>query len=173
MTFRTDEEVTRLLERLQNDPEVDLTHPFTVLHRVPVIDSFYPRWAYVAALAMPEGTNLWRLKEPNEQDAALVALYIQYMLERWYYQNYIESLKKLPIDIDPGTNTITFAKTGRGWVYRRATWKNQLCWPIFDNEIQYSSLLDLVDKIETHSDLNGGYTMNEKWVTFKETHDIK
>lgn len=173
--YRTDEQVERLIERLKADVnEVDLTHPWAVDYRTPVVTSFYPRWTFVAALVVPNpDDNLWNVLEPDEEDAKLLSLYTQYILERWYYASYIESLKKVPLDIDPGFNTMTFAKLEHSWVYRRSSWTmgGTYAPSKFDSKFVYPTLLSLLDHLE--KDWSDEAQVNEKWRAFKEKHNIQ
>lgn len=173
MTYRTELEVANLLERLQEDTSFDVTHPWTVSYRVPIVPNFHVRWAFVAVLLSPENMedNFWGLQEPEEEDVKLLGLYIHYLLRRWYIARYVKSLEDLPVDIDPGVNTLTFAKAERGWVYRRASWEAPLFSPTIVSETQYATLLELLDSIET-TWVSGEEKPNPKWLLFKEENNI-
>jgi hypothetical protein len=156
----------RLLKRLEDT--VDLQHPWVTKYRVPPVDSLYPSFAFIASLATG-GDMLDNFLAPTDEDAALVGAYIDYYKSYWYGDSYLRQLAQYPLDLDGGANTTSFALSNKGWVYRKSTWQGQPQFPYWNSEIQYGTLLDLINSIETRSD-NG---INPRWTSYKLDHNIK
>jgi len=146
--------------------QVDINHPWVAQYRVPVVRDMHVGTFFIAALVVPDNSseysNYMNYLAPDEEDAKLIAQYIRYrktQLTGWY----LKQVEARSLDIDSGVNTITFAKREHGWVYRRMTWQNQPFAPSFDGKIQYATLAELLDHVNTYVD-----EVSPKWIAFKE-----
>ncbi len=155
--------------------EVDVTDPWVVKYRTPMVDTHHAYGAFVATLHKgnedeDEATRLFEFFAPTEEDAELVGHYIKFLLTRWYNKSYINSLNVLPVDLDPGVNTMFFGHMAHSWVYNRSSWQNQPFFPgrYPEPKKTFSSLLDLIDFIETGSD----GVPNPRWVAYKEENNV-
>lgn len=158
----------RVLSRLEE--AVDLQHPWVTKYRVPPVNSLYPNFSFIASLATgTEENTLDNFLEPTDEDAALVGAYINFYKSRWYHGSFLRELEQYPLDLDGGANTTSFALSTHGWVYRKVSWQNQSQFPYRNSEIQYATLIELLNSIETRGDSGP----SPKWVEFKLANDIK
>lgn len=141
-------------------------------YRVPVVEALNPNKQYAACLVVPkEGDELakaWGFLTPTDNDAKLIGQYIEFKLELWYSPYAIQTMKKLPLDIDRGGNTVSFVFTQGGWRFARASWRvGPPFVPIITAKVQYPTLLKLMDFEQS---ING--VASPKWEAFKVAHEI-
>ena len=105
--------------------------PLTAL-RIPVVGSFRPGWRYVAAYlnTAPDapdylaGPPFASVERPTDQEAQMLASFIQEYLHHWFHDGYISRLAKRPLDVDSGCNTTVFVKySADDWGYGRVSWE--------------------------------------------------
>ena len=175
LSFETNQPFSEKDERIKERFEehtVGVDHPWTQKYRVPVIKGLHPRMNFVATLAAPAqdtgGNDHYGEAhlEASDDEAALIGSFIQYKLSI-FREGFLASLRKHPIDLDDGVNTISFAKTDRGWIYSKATWDMQPHSPYADSPVQYPNLIDLMDKIENWTD-----KPKESWVSWKTENGL-
>lgn len=146
---------------------VDLNHPWTKAYRLPVVTE--PAYAgYFVELRVPRGSEYDNTVVPTEEEAALLGSYLAYKIDRYgFYDSYRKKMLEEPLDTDGIVNTVDFTKYHDGvWRYHLLTWRHGP-WPFWGAEKQYSSLLELLDKIERFCD-----EPNEKWVAWKLEHKL-
>lgn len=141
--------------------DADLTHPWAVRYRIPVLTEL-PQWNYEVALIVPpaEPREWDRLKAiwPTEEEAEVIGSYIDYR-RAWYREDLAARKLQRPLDVDAGTNTVTLVKTENGWRYQRATWTMHGFWPLLNQpEFQATytpdkaGLIALINKDNTFGD---------------------
>jgi hypothetical protein len=168
--FNTDEAVLeRRRARLAAD--VDLEHPWVKQYRVPVLHDLYPGWSFLATITVPREGRQDFLGEGflpvTEDDAILVGKYITYYRKHWYNARYMRELDRMPLDLDGGANTVSFARMEQGWVFRRFSWRDQAFAPYRDAKVQYPTLLELMDHITSFGD-----KPSADWEAFKAEHGL-
>ena len=140
--------------------------PLTAL-RIPVIGTPFPGWRYEVALVCPNseaGQDLYPALRPDDAEAAMVAAYIEYRME-YYNRAWRAKMRKRPLDVDSGTNTIVLWKRGDGdWCYRRDSWQSSpLVVPSrYEEPIGLEALLDRINDY--------GGEPNSQWQEFKADH---
>jgi hypothetical protein len=99
------------------DPHDPLTK-----HRIPVVGSAWPGWAYI--VAFDSGRLDDEHHRPNERETAQLRSFLEEYLAYWYNPGWIAKMAERPFDIDGGANGITFRKWGENdWGFRRRTWQ--------------------------------------------------
>lgn len=99
--------------------------PLTAM-RIPVVDSFNPRWKYVAAyIDVDTSRYSWGSQErPTDAEAAMIASFIEEYKHHWFNERYKARLLERPLDVDSGCNTTVFIKYGTDdWGYRLCSWQ--------------------------------------------------
>jgi hypothetical protein len=99
--------------------------------RIPVVNSAYPSWKYIAAfLSTGEHSNIdppWPLaskERPTDDEAKMISSFIQCYIQHWFNDRYQRKLAQHPLDVDGGSNTTVFIKYGADdWGYRRCSWE--------------------------------------------------
>ncbi|MGW5387158.1 hypothetical protein [Nocardia sp. NPDC003963] len=117
--------------------EAELDHPWATRWRIPRVHSPYPRWKFEVALCVPEpevpnDRQLWGATEPSEEEARIVAWFINWR-RTYYREHWQKKMLERPFDIDSGTNTVILVRTEGGWQYRRATFESGP-WPYWNDE---------------------------------------
>lgn len=148
-------------------------HRWVTEKRIPLVCTQHPRWKYEVALLVPgnpEGvevpaSDLYGAVWPTEEEAALVALAIEYRRE-WYNEGWRAKMLERPLDVDSGTNTVVLCKRADGWFYTKATFSPAIFYPGYGKPNPHTpdvaglrSLLDLIF---------GGLT--PRWDEFKARH---
>lgn len=101
--------------------DADRDDPLTKL-RIPVVGSAWPRWNYL--MAFDSGRLDDEQHRPTEQEAAILASFLQEYVHHWYNPGWIARMAERPFDVDGGANGIVFRKWGDDdWAYRRRTWQ--------------------------------------------------
>lgn len=143
--------------------DADKKDPLTKL-RIAVAGP-YAEWCYLVSFD-PDS----KLR-PTDQEAALLASYLEEYKTQWYNERYIAHMAEKPLDVDGGANGVTFHKYGENdWGYRRRTWRMGPQWVpngphIKDRTVGPMSLLSLMDHIHT---VVG--EMTPRWVEWKKNH---
>jgi len=155
--------------------DANLADPLAVKYRVPLVTSLYPRGEYIAALVQPREPlakpNPWswlNFLPVTEEDIALVAHFIADYRDFFYRASYLTVLDRQPVDLDGAVNTTIFGRLEQGWVYRKRTWENQPCSPSILDEVQFPTLLSLMDRIHRiGTDLS-----SKHWIEYKAKHGL-
>jgi hypothetical protein len=101
--------------------DADEHDPLTAL-RIPVVGSAWPRWNYI--VAFDSGELDGEQTRPDERETAMLRLFLDEYIARWYSETWKARLAERPFDIDGGANGVTFRKWGPDdWGYRRRTWQ--------------------------------------------------
>ena len=176
MGLKREEPVKSAPSKIERYGDVLLDHPWVKKYRIPVINTISShRTGYIVALAIPldnDSYNLWNLDTPTEDEAKIVASFSDYTLDRQgFYQNYLKKVHEDEVDFDSGFNTITLSKrSDKGWGYNRATWTSSAPYPGYDTETRYDNIVDLLDHIEKGYN---GNPIDQKWLDWKSSHNIK
>lgn len=155
--------------------DADLTHRWAVEHRVPVVTSL-PMWMYEAALLVPThaegGTpdpDAFRLREtvwPTDAEAAVIGSYIDYRMT-YYREGYHR--RERALDVDDSTNTVTFTKTDRGWVYSRLTYRGSF-YPRYDQPQFSGDKAGLIALITSLHMFGSGTDVYEPFAAWMDKH---
>lgn len=154
--------------------DADMNHPWVAQHRLPVIKSYSPKFGYVVAVVVPdeedEFTDLFNLGTPTDEDAAVIASYLDYKIERiGYREGYRAQMLTRPLDLDETINTISILKRKDGsWAYNRVTWEHPPK-PFFNASYVPKSVVELLDYIEQDFSTK---EPNAKWTEWKQKHGI-
>lgn len=166
-----DERQRNTLNRLTQDESVNLDNEWTHNYRIPMVTDLYNNWKFQVALVQPGESPWGGYLEATEDEVKAISAYLEYTM-RYYNQGWRNNMEKLPVDIDGSVNTVVFAKTPRGWVYRRSSWTSQVFSPRIE-ERQFESILDLIDQnVAGHSDGKGGFVQNNEWLGIREERGI-
>jgi hypothetical protein len=117
---------------------------------------------FIAQLVVPTAGNLFNFLPPTDADAELVGKYIAYRKTQ-LNSKYVAMMEERSLDINAGTNTVTFGKQKHGWVYNHASWQGQPFFPYYDNLMQFPTLLDIIN----HERLSCG-VVEPRWLNFLE-----
>lgn len=156
----TDVETGWPYDAIQDDPLTTL--------RIPVVRSAWPWWKYEMCVVITEpGTeeSRWELSalRPNPREIAQLAAELEYKMA-WYNDGWKAQMRKRPLDIDSGTNTVILQKVAEGdWRYRKMTFQHGL-WPFYNMEQRFT-LEQLLDHINDWGD-----SPNPRWREFKAAH---
>ena len=146
--------------------DADRNDPLAAL-RIPVVSSPYPGWKYEVALVITDD-DLWGpALRPAETEVRQIVAYIEYRME-YYNEGWRAKMRRKPLDVDSGTNTVTLMKRGDDdWCYRRWTWQTgPLMVPSrYDNQ-SAMGLEQLLD----HIHLYGDSKPSPKWLAWKAAH---
>jgi hypothetical protein len=147
-----------------------LDHPWVNDYRIPVVHNFQSTWYYFVTLSVPEENGYNFVIMPTEEDAILVASYINYRISTFkYYSNYEAKIRSEKLDVDNSINTIHLGNTEKmGWSWCRRTWETGL-FPHFDSTIRYATLIELLDSIES----DGKGNLTPKWQAWKDQNNLK
>lgn len=154
--------------------DVDMNHPWVSKHRLPVVKSYNPKFGYVVAVVVPDEeddlSQLFNLDAPTDEDAAVIASYLDYKIERISYRSgYRAQMLTRPLDLDEGINTISIIKRKDGsWAYSRVTWEHPPK-PFFNADYVPKTVVELLDYIEKDC-----FTKEPdvKWTAWKQEHGI-
>lgn len=156
--------------------DVMLDHPWVAKYRIPMVSSYHPDYNYFVTLAdyCPANeamTNLWDVATPTEEEAAIVASYLEFKIaDQGFYERYLKEIRSRILDIDSGFNTVSLVKRNRGlgWGYVRMSYRDKIPYPYYNAEVKYHNLVDLLDFIESYySD-----EPRDSWVEWKAEHNI-
>lgn len=154
--------------------DVDMNHPWVSQHRLPVLESYNPRFGYIVAVVVPDPeddlSQLFNLDSPTDEDAAVIGSYLEYKIERLGYRSgYRAQMLSRPLDIDETINTISIIKRKDGsWAYSRATWEQPPA-PFFNATYVPKTVVELLDYIERDHSTKG---TDAKWTAWKQNHGI-
>lgn len=153
--------------------DADRDDPLTAL-RIPVVSSFNPQWKYVAAYLKPSADH-WHCfgsaERPTNEEAQMIASFIQEYLQYWFHEGYQRKLAKRPLDVDGSCNTVVFIKYGPDdWAYRLCSW---VYGPTFvpdppstaDRKLGPLTLEQVMDRAHTIGD-----KPMRNWLDWKATH---
>jgi hypothetical protein len=116
---------------------VDFEHPWVAKYRIPVTASIYAPYPFTACLLVPVQEGMFL--KPSEEDAQLMARFIQFK-HTSPYSFLPANAADLALDVDPGVNTVTFARMPHSWVYRMETWTMQTLFPDSTNSFKFETL---------------------------------
>lgn len=142
--------------------DADLDHRWAAEHRIPVVAS-PPSWRYEAALLVPnyaEGgtpdpdqpryvTSLYDAIWPTDEEAAVIGSYIEHRVQHWYNDSWQARMRARALDVDSGTNTVTFRKKADGWTYTRATYDHGMFYPVYSKPQYAPTKAGLIELIAT------------------------
>jgi hypothetical protein len=134
--------------------------PLTAL-RIPVTPPM-PAWVYLVVFDKESD------ERPTDQEATLLASYIDYQREHWFNPTWQAKLMGRPFDIDGGHNTLVLHKYGEDdWAYRRVSWTmGPRFYPPYNRKPeQKMSLAALLDHNHTHGD-----HLYHHWADWKAAH---
>lgn len=110
--------------------DADRDDPLTAL-RIPVVNSFNPRWHYVAAFLHADPNCAFdppwpfaSAERPTGPEAQMLVSFLQEHRHYWFgNEGYTRKMDQRPLDVDSGWNTTVFIKYGPDdWGYRRCSW---------------------------------------------------
>lgn len=157
--------------------DVDMKHPWVTEHRLPVLpryESISNYSGYILSVVVPDkddGSNeLFNIGTPSDQDAAVLASYLEFLIERLGYRSsYRNRMLERPLDYDDSINTISVIKRKDGsWAYQRVTWEHPPK-PFFNASYVPKTVLELLDYIEQDYATK---EPREEWVTWKQSHNL-
>jgi hypothetical protein len=154
--------------------DVDMNHPWVTQHRLPVLKTYNPKFGYVVAVVVPdeedELTDLFNLDTPTDEDAAVIASYLEYKIERINYRGgFRAQMLSRPLDLDDTINTITILKRKDGsWAYSKVTWEHPPK-PFFNADYVPKSVVEILDYIERDFSTK---EPNAHWTDWKQDHGI-
>jgi hypothetical protein len=148
--------------------DADQHDPLAAL-RIPVVTSLYPGWKYemCVVITSPDSPDdIWGpALRPGEAETRMLAAYLEYKME-WYNAGWQAKMRKRPLDVDSGTNTVVFQKRAEGdWHYRRASWQYGPL-TVGAPDGQPLGLEALLDRIHLYGDDEPA----PKWVEWKAAH---
>ncbi len=128
--------------------------------RIPVVRNPYPRWKYEVCVVIngPDEAEIsvWEGLRPDDREVKQILAELDYRMD-WYNESWKAKMRKRPLDVDSGTNTLILQKFGEGdWRYRRMTFEHGM-WPFY-NMTERFTLEAPLDHINDF-----GSTPNEKW----------
>jgi hypothetical protein len=136
--------------------------------RIPVVSNPWPGWKYEVALLINDEDSLYApALRPDEAEVRQIVAYLGYRME-WYREGWRQKMRRRPLDVDSGTNTVILCKRAEGdWEYRRASWDHG---PLMVGAPDGTplSLEALLDRI---NDFSGrGDQPNPRWTAWKAAH---
>lgn len=143
--------------------DADQNDPLTKL-RIAVA-SPYAQWCYLVIFDRDSP------ERPTDQEAAMMASYLESYKAHWYNESYLAKLAARPLDVDGGANGITFRKYGADdWAYRRRTWdRGPRFVPVPPHMSDRTGPLTLVDLLDRHVNEACGEIL-PRWVAWKAEH---
>jgi hypothetical protein len=144
--------------------EADHNDPLAAL-RIPIVRTSHPRWKYEVALVVgSEDNRYWAPGlRPDEAEVRQIVAELDWRME-YYNESWKAKMRRRPLDVDSGTNTVILQKFAEGdWRYRRASFEHGM-WP-FASMGKRFTLEALLDHINDFGD-----KPNPRWRAFKAAH---